>query len=64
MKSALVLALFATVSYTAELTAVVAEPLADVTDKVFFDVNINEQSVGRLVIGLFGIIKCAFHKNY
>ena len=31
-----------------------ASPLEKITSKVFFDVTINDQSAGRIVIGLFG----------
>ena len=36
------------------ISAVLAEPLDTVTSKVFFDVEIDGNSAGRIVFGLFG----------
>ena len=43
------LAIFAVV-----LLCVIAEPLDEVTNKVYFDIEIDGKDAGRIVFGLFG----------
>ena len=49
MKSAFVALLSVVASATSE-----ANTLATVTDKVYFDVTIDDEPAGRIVFGLFG----------
>jgi len=39
-------------------------PQADITDRVYFDIDINSQPVGRVVIGLYGSIVPQTVKNF
>ena len=51
----LLLAFTATASNAAETVATDAEdPLEKITNKVYFDITVNGQDKGRIVIGLFG----------
>lgn len=53
--ASLLLAFTATAATAAEPSAVDAEdPLEKITNKVFFDIAVNGQEKGRIVIGLFG----------
>lgn len=51
----LLMAFTATASNAAETAAAEAEdPLEKITNKVYFDISVNGQEKGRIVIGLFG----------
>jgi Cyclophilin type peptidyl-prolyl cis-trans isomerase/CLD len=53
--ASMLLAFTATAATAAEPSAVDAEdPLEKITNKVFFDIAVNGQEKGRIVIGLFG----------
>ena len=54
-----IFALFATLVAT-----VMAEPLAEVTQKVYFDIEVNGESAGRIVMGMFGNTVPKTTKNF
>merc|ERR1711971_933029 len=49
---------------TAFIGAAVAEPLAEITEKVYFDITIDDEPAGQIVFGLFGNIVPKTVKNF
>merc|ERR1711934_854391 len=49
---------------TAFIGAAVAEPLAEITEKVYFDITIDDEPAGRIVFGLFGNTVPKTAKNF
>merc|ERR1711934_342877 len=49
---------------TAFIGAAVAEPLAEITEKVYFDITIDEEPAGQIVFGLFGNVVPKTVKNF
>merc|ERR1711934_1123745 len=49
---------------TAFIGAAVAEPLAEITEKVYFDITIDEEPEGQIVFGLFGNVVPKTVKNF
>merc|ERR1712010_191892 len=49
---------------TAFIGAAVAEPLAEITEKVYFDITIDNEAAGRIVFGLFGDTVPKTAKNF
>ena len=58
------LATFILASATSMFSAVEAEPLAKVTEKVYFDVEIGGEAAGRITFGLFGDVVPKTTKNF
>ncbi len=42
--------------FTAFASVMASEPLAEITEKVFFDISIDGEAAGRIVFGLFGTV--------
>merc|ERR1711934_680924 len=49
---------------TAFIGAAVAEPLAEITEKVYFDITIDDEPEGQIVFGLFGNVVPKTVKNF
>merc|ERR1712183_82562 len=49
---------------TAFIGAAVAEPLAEITEKVYFDITIDDEPAGQIVFGLFGNVVPKTVKNF
>merc|ERR1711971_402404 len=49
---------------TAIIGAAVAEPLAEITEKVYFDITIDDEPAGQIVFGLFGNVVPKTVKNF
>merc|ERR1711990_828529 len=50
--------------FAALVATVMAEPLAEVTQKVYFDIEVNGESAGRIVMGMFGNTVPKTAKNF
>ena len=53
-----------TLLLTAFIGAAVAEPLAEITEKVYFDITIDDEPAGQIVFGLFGNVVPKTVKNF
>ena len=58
------LATFIFASATTLFSVAEADPLAKVTEKVYFDVEIGGESAGRITFGLFGDVVPKTAKNF
>ena len=51
-------------SYALHWTDIPIEPFKEITDKVFFDITIKGEPVGRIVLGLYGKVAPKTVKNF